>query len=319
MLLPLLAALTCGLAVVCIVLALAERRSGAEALRASLARTRGGSGAPAAAPEVLRQEHFSTVGLLNALLSRRDWSHRTAVALEQAGLHLSVGTFTLIRVVLIAASVVGTILLTGVPLLALPAALIVALLPSGYLARARTRRARCLEQQLPEVLTLLSNAVQSGFGLMQALRYISEQVEEPLGGELRRLLRDVAVGTTVEEAFTKLAVRNPSESLGIVTTAIIIQRSAGGNLAEILDTVADTIRDRDRIQGEIRTLTTQQMYTGYLLALLPVGIAVVISLMSPGYMEPLFATPLGKALVAGAVAMDVLGFLIIRRILAIEV
>lgn len=319
MLLSLLAALAAGLSVAVMMLALGERRSRSEVLLASLRQLRGFQGPAIDAPPILRRERFSGVALFNALLSRRAWSHRMADELTRAGITMSVGTFTLIRIVLVAASVVGVIMLSGMPLLGVPAGAVAALVPSGYLVKARQRRVRRLEQQLPEVLTLLSNAVKSGFGFMHALQQIAEQVDDPLGAELRRVLRDLAVGTTVEEALGRLAERVPSESLGIVTTAIIIQRSAGGNLAEILDTVAETIRDRDRIQGEIRTLTTQQTYTGYLLALLPLGIAAIISIMSPGYMEPLFSTGLGKALIAGAVAMDALGFLVIRRILAIEV
>lgn len=320
MLTPLLAAIAGGLSVGLVVLALGGGRSRAEALVASVTRThRPPREVAISAPALLRDQRFSGVGILNTLLSHREWSRRMADELAQAGFHISVGTFALIRGVLIVGSAVAAALLTGILLVGLPAAVLAALLPSLYLKRARRQRVRRLEQQLPEVLTLLSNALKSGFGLMQALQHIADQVDDPLGAELRRLLRDVAVGTTVEQALGALSERVPSESLEIVTTAIVIQRAAGGNLAEILDTVADTIRDRDRIQGEIRTLTTQQTYTGYLLVLLPVGIAVVITVMSPDYMRPLFSTDLGRVLIAGAVTMDVLGFVVIRRILAIKV
>ena len=323
MLVPLLAALTAGLAVTFVVLTFGEQRSRSEAMLASLGRVRmlpqERTLDTATATHLLRDERFSSVNFLNTALSRRAWSRRMAGELAQAGVRMSVGTFTLVRMVLITGSVVAVVTMTGTPLLGLPAGILAVLLPSWFLRRARRKRIQRLEQQLPEVLTLLSNAVKSGFGLMQALQYIGDQVEEPLGGELRRVLRDVAVGTPVEAALAEFSERFPSESLGIVTTAIIVQRSAGGNLAEILDTVASTIRDRDRIQGEIKTLTTQQMYTGYLLALLPAGIAGMIFVMSPGYMEPLFSTGLGKSLLAGAVTMDLLVFMVIRRILAIEV
>lgn len=319
MLLPLLAALTGGLAVAFAILALGDQRSRSQVLLALLGNVRSLPQPTTAAAPVLRHERFSGVTLMNALLSRRAWSHRAATQLAQAGVGMSVGAFVLLRVLLIAGSVVAVLTMTGMPLLSLPAAAVAAWLPSGYLKRARGRRIRRLEQQLPEVLTLLSNAVKSGFGLMQALQHVADELDDPLGGELRTVLRDVALGTPVEEALERLTGRIPSESLEIVTTAIIIQRSAGGNLAEILETVAATIRDRDRIRGEVQTLTTQQMYTGYLLALLPVGVAGIISIMSPGYMEPLFSTGLGKALVGGAVTMDVMGFLVIRRILSIEV
>ncbi|TAK74420.1 MAG: hypothetical protein EPO16_11025 [Dehalococcoidia bacterium] len=319
MLVPLLAAMSGGLAVAFVVLALGERRSRADVLVASVARRLERPQAPGTVPPVMRQQHFSGVALLNSLLSHRDWSRRMADELAQAGVDISVGLFALIRSVLVAGSAVGVAVLTGIPLLGLPAAVIAALLPSFYLKRARRQRVRRLEQQLPDVLTLLSNALKSGFGLMQGLQHIADQVDGPLGAELRRMLRDVAVGITVEEALSALSERVPSESLEIVTTAIIIQRAAGGNLAEILDTVADTVRERDRIQGEIRTLTTQQTYTGYLLVLLPVGIAAVITVMSPDYMRPLLSTNLGRMLTGGSVTMDILGFVMMRKILAIEV
>lgn len=319
MLVTLLAAMSGGLSVAFVVLALGQQHSRADALVASVARHRKLPQPSAPTPPLMRERRFSGVSLLNSLLSHRDWSGRMAGELAQAGIGISVGAFALIRSVLVAGSAVVVAALTGIPLLGLPAAIVAVLVPSLYLKRAKRQRVRRLEQQLPEVLTLLSNALKAGVGLMQGLQHIAGEVDEPLGGELRRMLRDVAVGITLEEALRTLAERVPSESLEIVTTAIVIQRAAGGNLAEILDTVADTIRERDQIQGEIRTLTTQQTYTGYLLVLLPAGIAAVITLMSPDYMRPLFSTDLGKMLIGGAVTMDILGFMVMRRILAIEV
>jgi tight adherence protein B len=319
--LPLLVAVMAGAAAFLLVLSSGRRRNARLEGLAYLERTRPGrvESAVLTAPEALRQEAMSGLPLLNALLRGRDWPRRAARDLERAELRLTVGEYVLMRGMAGAVAALSVALLTGFPLLGLLAGIGASLVPAWHLRRrSRARRAK-VEQQLPEMLTLIASALKSGFGLMQALDNVAGQLPPPLSTEVRRLLRDVAVGMSLEEAIGALDERVASKDATIVCSAILVQRTAGGNLAEILETVAHTIRERDRIRGEIRTLTSQQMYTGYLLAGLPVGLAVLLFLMSPEYMGLLISTTLGRVLIAAGICMDVIGFVVIRRILAIAV
>ncbi|MES4792073.1 MAG: hypothetical protein C4321_02980 [Chloroflexota bacterium] len=137
--------------------------------------------------------------------------------------------------------------------------------------------------------------------------------------EIRRTLRDVAMGASVEQALGALNERVGSPDFDIVITAILIQRSVGGNLAEILDNVAHTMRERERIKGEIRTLTSQQRMTGYVIGGIPIGLLIIFYMISPDFTGLLFTDPLGRLMLMGAFVSEVIGYLIIQRIVNIEV
>jgi tight adherence protein B len=166
---------------------------------------------------------------------------------------------------------------------------------------------------------MVSNSLKAGFGLLQALNVASEQLSHPISTEFARTIHEMNVGSGVEEAMTALSERCGSYDLDIVVTAILVQRTVGGNLGEILDNVADTMRDRIRIRGEIQTLTAQQKLTGIVIGLLPVAVGVMFFFLSPGYMDPLFTTLMGKLALCVAVFLEVVGILVIQRILNIEV
>ena len=144
---------------------------------------------------------------------------------------------------------------------------------------------------------------------------LSSNLAPYTGGETKLEL-EVA---NVRQLFQALGERSDSYDLDIVITAILVQRTVGGNLGEILDTVADTMRERIRIRGEIQTLTAQQKLTGIVIGLLPLGVGLLFSVMSPGYIDPLFTTVLGKVMLVVAVVLEVVGIMVIQRILNIEV
>jgi tight adherence protein B len=147
----------------------------------------------------------------------------------------------------------------------------------------------------------------------------AEQIPAPLSVEIRRTLRDTAMGASVEQALAALNERIGSPDFDIVITAILIQRSVGGNLAEILDNVAHTMRERERIKGEIRTLTSQQRLTGYVIGGIPIGLLIIFYMISPEFTGLLFTDPLGRLMLMGAFVSEVIGYLIIQRIVNIEV
>jgi tight adherence protein B len=176
-----------------------------------------------------------------------------------------------------------------------------------------------LNSQLPDALSLLANSLKAGFGLMQALDLASRELSHPLSTELRRALTDINVGLSSDQALIAMAKRSGSEDLDIVITAMLVQQSTGGNLAEILESVAHTMRERIRIRGEIKTLTTQQVFTGFIIGSLPIAIGLLISVINPSYIEPLFTKTVGHVMLAGAGVLEFFGIMLIKKILAIEV
>ena len=188
-----------------------------------------------------------------------------------------------------------------------------------YLRFRVRRRLRKFEDQLGDVIIMLSNALKAGYSFSQAMVAISEQAKHPSGTEFARTSREMQLGMPVDEALTRLVQRNASEDLDLLMTAVQIQRVVGGNLAEILETIAETIRERVRIKGEIRTLTAQARVSGWIISLLPIGLAAVLTVIAPDYFTPMFKQGLGIGmLVAGLISMGI-GILIIRKIVDIKV
>ena len=191
--------------------------------------------------------------------------------------------------------------------------------PKWYMNHRRKQRIEKLNAQLPEALTMISNSLKAGFGLLQALSVAAEQLSHPISTEFARTIHEMNIGSGAEEALQALSERSDSYDLDIVVTAILVQRTVGGNLGEILDNVANTMRERIRIRGEIQTLTAQQKLTGIVIGLLPLGVGVMFSVLSPGYIDPLFTTVLGKVMLVVAVVLEIVGIMVIQRILNIEV
>ncbi|MDP9237979.1 MAG: type II secretion system F family protein [Chloroflexota bacterium] len=246
-----------------------------------------------------------------------------ALQLERADLKISPSEFVMLRFGLAFVAFVVPLFVVGTSatgaLIGLVAAVIGYNLPKWYLKRRRKSRIAKLNAQLPEALTMVSNSLKAGFGLLQALNVASDQMSHPISTELGRTIHEMNIGSSAEEALSALSERSGSYDLDIVVTAILVQRTVGGNLGEILDTVAETMRERIRIRGEIATLTGQQMLTGIVIGLLPVALGLGFQLLSPGYINPLFTTLIGKMLLAIAVVLETVGIMIIQRILDIEV
>lgn len=240
--------------------------------------------------------------------------------IERAGLTLTTKEYLILR------SVVGVVLAV-VLFIAIPAVPYLALagLPAGWFLvsfwvrhRISGRRHK-LEAQMVEMLQMVASGLRAGFGLTQALETSAEQLPDPLSVELRRTLRDISVGSSMEDALEALNARVGSADFDIVITAILIQRAVGGNLAEILDNVAHTMRERERIRGEIRTLTSQQRLTGYVIAGIPVGLGAVFFVISPEFTSLLFTESLGRMMLGGAMVLEMMGFFVIQKIVNIEV
>lgn len=192
------------------------------------------------------------------------------------------------------------------------------LIPRIYLKRSQKKKRKLFDSQLADSLLILANSLRAGFSLLQAMEMVSQEMPNPISGEFKITLREMTYGTSNETALMHLAERVGSDDLDLLVTAILIQRQVGGNLAEVLINIHSTIEDRLRIQREIKTLTAQGRMSGYIIGFLPFGLAGIISIMNPSYLKPLFTTSLGLAMIGTGVVAQLIGFVIIRKIISVE-
>ena len=193
------------------------------------------------------------------------------------------------------------------------------MLPRFYVGRRIGGRLGAFNKQLPDTITLLSNSLRAGSSFLQSIELVSRETPAPMGEEMGRVVREVNLGLGMEEALKNMVRRIKSDDLDLMVTAISIQQQVGGNLAEILDTIAFTIRERVRIKGEVNTLTAQGRMSGYLVAVLPIAIAAMINMIQPAFMEPLFTQTIGQIMLGVGITMMTIGFFAIRKITDIKI
>ncbi len=255
---------------------------------------------------------------VNRILTGFGLGSRLATALARADLPLTAAEFALI---VLGAGLVGFLIGTVRLGLGLGLALgaLCGYLPILYVRFVQNRRQRAFTAQLPDVLTLLVGALQAGYGLSQALEALVEQLPPHASTEFARVMRAVGFGLPLQRALSDMAERVGSDDLDLVVTAINVQHEMGGNLAQTLEVIGETVRDRIRMLREIRVMTAQQRLTGYVLALLPPFVALGLFMVNPQYMRRLFEPGWIRLLPVAAILMQVVGFLIIRKIVDIEV
>ena len=273
-----------------------------------------------------------TLASLNRAVEGRDFWANIARDIARADLHLKPTEFLAIW----AGSTIGVpifmVFLSAFlpafrnPLFLLIGIFIGFLLPRFWLARRRNGRLGAFNKQLPDTITLIANALRAGSSFLQAIELVVRESRPPISIEFARVIREVNLGLPFEQALENMVRRVRSDDLELMATAIAIQYQVGGNLAEILDSIAYTIRERIRIKGEIRTLTAQQRLSGYVVAGLPIGLAAFLFVAAPGFMDPMFddrvsviGLPAGIIILGFGGFMMFIGFLAIRKIVDIEV
>jgi tight adherence protein B len=274
----------------------------------------------------------SAVAALNRVVEERDFGTNLSRELARADLKLKVSEYLFIWV----GAVVGIPVFMFIfgyflPALQNPIALLIGavvgfFVPRFYVRRRQGGRLNSFNKQLPDTITLLANALRAGSSFLQAIELVVRESRPPISTEFQRVIREVNLGLPFEQALQNMVRRVKSEDLDLMATAISIQYQVGGNLAEILDSIAYTIRERVRIKGEIRTLTAQQRISGYVVAFLPIGLATFLFIIAPSFMAPMFdpavnvaGIPTGEILIAVGLTMMFIGFMIIRQIVDIEV
>ncbi|MBU9711579.1 type II secretion system F family protein [Evansella tamaricis] len=239
--------------------------------------------------------------------------------LESADIPLKVEEFITIRVVLFALALIIPIVF-GLPLLgSIIIGFVCWKLPSIFLKKRKESRVAAGAVYLPQTLETMSSAMKSGFSFMQAMQLVSREVPDPIGTEFQRTINEINLGISTEEAFANLLQRLPNKDLEVAIQAILIQRSTGGNLATILETIQETITERIRMKDELKALTSQGRMSALVITLLPIGLGLVLNVMNPGYFTPMLSHPLGLVLLGGGVVSGLFGWLFIKKVVTIEV
>jgi tight adherence protein B len=262
---------------------------------------------------------------INARVEHSQAGGRIAQRLAQADIKLKPGEYVaLILISMFGVAVLGYFLgrdnAIVRPIFAVIGAVVGYFLPGAYVGRQKGIRLQRFNDQLPDMLNLAVNGLRAGYSTMQALESVSKELPPPISDEFRRVVREMQIGLPMEEAMENLLRRIPSPDLDLIITAINIQREVGGNLAEILDIISYTIRERIRIKREIQVLVSQVLYSGRVLSLLPVGLACFLWTINPDYMNNMIDYPTcGIPLLVCGGLMIGAGYFVMTRIANIEV
>lgn len=229
------------------------------------------------------------------------------------------GQLWLANVVLCTALMAAILAVSGAPWLAGCAGLLALVMPQCVIARLRRRRLARFDEQLPDVLLALAGALRAGSGVQAALRHIVPQAPNPLAQEFGLMLREQRIGVSFEQALTELYIRIPTEGTGLVVSSLKIAVQSGGNLAETLERIAGTLRARLHLLGRVRALTSQGRLQAWVMAGLPFALALALDRLDPESMALLWSTPVGWAVIAVIVGLELIGVMFIRRIVDIQV
>jgi len=267
-----------------------------------------------------KEQAFSSIAGLNAVLARLDGlSKPLKELLDQAGLTLTVGTFVLLSTTsFFGAALLATWYFRGIWWLVLPAAIVAAFIPFFVVRFMRTRRMYVFEEQFPEAVDLIARAMRAGHAFPTGLKMVGEELPPPVGAEFRALYEKQNFGASMPEILRAFAERIPSLDARFFVTAVLTQREAGGNLAEVLDRLAAVMRERFRIKREVRVRSAHGRISAFVLAGLPPTIAFFMLSTSPESMHILVTDPLGIKLTVLAIGLQITGMLIVRKLVDIQ-
>ncbi|MEX2236487.1 MAG: type II secretion system F family protein [Dehalococcoidia bacterium] len=319
---PLLVAMFAAATVALLTFGLMGRQTAGSAARARLSAI-GGSYAGNVPiwmePDLLRPRRKAHLPMLEMLVQTRSWAARLEMDLAQAAIPMRGSEFVLLRIMMPVVFFAGATVMGASPIIAGIFAGVGYFVPRFWLSFKKNGRINKLNRQLPEAIQLVASSLKAGFALLQAFEAAADRAPQPMAGELTRMIRDVTLGANMEDAIVAWGQRIPGPDLDIVINAILVQRTVGGNLGEILDTVGETMRQRERLKGEISALTAQQRLSGIVVGVLPIAVGGFITVVNPEYMSPMFNEPLGKVILVVAGFMEIASFFVIKKILDIEI
>ena len=268
---------------------------------------------------LLRDEQLSEIPAIDNLLRRSERVSAIQGSLTQAGMKLRAGNFLGLCIASGLAAGFLAVLYTHNLAITWVALLIGSVLPYAIVSYRRQKRFEKIEELFPEAIDTLARAVRAGHAFTTALEMISAEVAEPLSGEFRKLYEEQKFGMPVRDALMNLTERVPLVDIKFFVTAVMLQRETGGNLAEILDNLSYVIRERFKIQRQVRVHTAQGRLTMALLMAMPPAVVGILAVFSPDFVHPLFYDPIGHSLLVASLALQTVGYFVIRRIIKIQV
>lgn len=266
-----------------------------------------------------RDTRMSALPAVDKLLRRLSVARKLELLLYRAGLGMRVGMFLMVvAAVAMAGYFVGYLVFNKL-LHAVFFMTLGAVAPFLFLQHKKSVRMKAFSEEFPDALDLLVSALRAGISFSSSLQIVADESPEPIRSEFAIVVEEQALGLEMREALTNLANRVDSVDLKFFVTAVVLQRDTGGNLTEVLDNTSRLIRDRFRILGDIMTFTAQGRLTGVILTCLPLGIALFMLMVAPDYFHKMWDNPTGRAVLGFGVLMQILGSLMIRKIVAIKV
>jgi tight adherence protein B len=266
-----------------------------------------------------RSELMSEIPWMNRALLRMQAALQLRRVLDQADLHITPSRLIMFSVMAGMLAGMAAAVISASILLMFGCGLLASALPFIHVWRTRKKRFEAFLELLPDGLDLVSRALSAGHAFSEAMHMVSEEMPDPIATEFRKTYEEQNLGLSLKLALENLTQRIPLLDLRMCVTAVLIQRETGGNLAEILEKVSSTIRERFRIMGDLKTLTTSSRMSAWLLCGLPIGVSFVITVMNPEYMSILWKDPRGHYLIAIALLLQGTGMLIVRKILNIKI
>jgi len=269
--------------------------------------------------QVERDERLSAIPILDRVLKSLAIARRLELMLYQAGMTMRVGSFLLVLAIM---GAIGYAVGTGVfhhVAHGLVLSVLLAFSPFLVVSYKRSARQRLFAEEFPDALDLLVSALRAGISFSAALQIVADESPEPVRSEFAIVVEEQALGMELREALTNMANRVGSLDLKFFATAVVLQRTAGGNLTEVLDNTGRLIRDRFRILGDIKTFTSAGRLTGLILSVLPAGMCIFMIMIAPDYFHKMWDHPTGRTILGMAFLLQLLGWLTIRKIVNIKV
>jgi len=268
---------------------------------------------------ILRDKRLSDITFLDRLLNSFPFARQLELLLYQAGLEWRVGTLLLLMLLTGAAAFLLIAMLLHQALVGIVVGIACAFIPYGWVLGKKNKRMYQFSEQLPDALDLMTSALRAGLSFPAALQLVAQESPEPLAQEFAVTFDEQNLGLDVKEALINLTERVESVDLRFFVTAVIIQRETGGNLAEIMESIAHIIRERFRILGDVKSRTAHGRFTGLVLSIMPVGLGVLIFMIAPDYMIQFFRDPAGRYMLMMCALLQVMGFFWIRKVIRIKV
>lgn len=298
-----------------------ERRDAAAAVRRLTRRPESPRAARRGGPRIIHAAGEVRGRLTARLMEHFRIRQAAATLLETAAVKWTPASLLQRSTALFLAGFAGVTLFTGnrLPLAALAAGLALGCLPLVYLVRKGRRRVAAFEEQFPDCLEFISRSMRAGHALATAVEMVSREFSDPLASEFRRVFEEQNLGQPFDIVLRKLAQRVPSMDVQFFVSAVLLQKRTGGNLAELLDKLAGLIRERFKLRARIRAVSAQGLMSGRILSAIPMGVAALMFLVNPQYARFFIDDPLGNEMLAAGLGLQLIGYLIIRKIVTFEV